>query len=313
MIRNCFCLILCAAALLGHQQMVSAAGTVYNVPPNSLAPLFDGFGYQIPAGVRVNVYAAAPAAYANFFVDGGELYYNTPGVLPPGPSGIDVSGGGYVEFAAGFSDFLQVSAGGVGKVLDGLIPNAVVNNGRLDILGVQQMWLTHLQGNVNLSGGQVQTLDLGDLGFGPPTTQPAILNQTGGALGGDFFRVYNGGVANISGGSFGPASSLGSTAYVGSGGIVNLIVASMEIDGTPFSGLSPEIAVELTDRNVNVTGVLASGDPFAFRVGTDFDFGTLVMEPGGKLTVTLAIPEPATALLMGILTAGAVLGRRRRG
>lgn len=258
----------------------------------------------------MNVYAAAPAAYANFFVDGGELYYNTPGVLPPGPSGIEVSGGGYVEFAAGFSDFLQVSAGGVGKVLDGLIPNVVVNDGHLDILGVQQMWLTHLQGTANLSGGNVQVLDLGDPGFGIPIAQSAILNQTGGALGGEFFRVYSGGVANISGGSFGPASSSGSIAAVAAGGVVNLIVASMEIDGTPLSGLSPDAAVELLARNVNVTGVLASGDPFAFRVGTDFDIGTLIMQPGGKLLVTLAIPEPTAVSLVGILTVGAVLGRR---
>jgi hypothetical protein len=305
-------LLLWAIGSLYLQQAATAAGTVYNVPPNSLAPLFDGIYYQVPAGVRVNVTAAAPVASANFNVAGGELYYNAPEVSTPGPFGIGVSNGGYVEFAAGLTDNLYVTAGGSGKVLDGIIPYTLVNDGQLDILGVQHMWLLLLQGNSNLSGGRVQVLDLGDVGAEPPTSGPAILNQTGGVLGEEFFRIYKGGVANISGGSFGPTSSVGSIAAVAAGGVVNLIVASMEIDGTPLSGLSPDATVELLDRNVNVTGVLASGDPFAFRVGTDFDFGTLVMEPGGKLLITLAIPEPTAVSLMGILMIGAVLGRRRR-
>lgn len=311
MTRTSLRVLLCAAAALSLQQVASAAGTVYNVPPNSLAPLFDGNAYRIPTGVRVNVLAAAPVEYSNFYVEGGELYYNTPGVSFPGPHGIGVSAGGYVEFADGFSENLQVTTGGVGKVLGGVVPNALVNAGQLDILGVQQMWLIHLQGNVNLSGGHVQILDLGDFGYGVPITQPAILNQTGGAIGEQFFRVFDGGVANISGGSFGPASSTGSIAVVGSGGVVNLIVASMEVDGMPLSGLSPDVAIELTDREVNLTGMLANGDPFDLRVTTNFNVGTLIVESGGKLMVTLAVPEPTT-LLLAVACATAVSLRGRQ-
>ncbi len=301
-------LMLCAAAL-GLQQIASAAGTVYNVPPNNLAPLFDGVYYEVPAGVRVNVLGSAPVTYANFNVEGGELYYDTPGDTFSGPQGFAVSNGGYVEFTDGFSANLQVTAGGAGKVLGGVVPNVIVNEGQLDILGVQQMWLTHVQGSVNLSGGQVQILDLGDYGFGVPVTHPAILNQSGGDLGAQFFRVFDGGVANISGGSFGPASSPGSITVVGAGGVINLIVASMQIDGVPLSGLTPNVATELLDRDVNLTGLLSNGDPFAFRVTSDFDVGMLIVEPGGKLVVTPAVPEP-TALML--VMAGAAIAPLRR-
>jgi hypothetical protein len=310
MTRTSLLTLLCVAAALGFQRFASAAGTVYNVPPNSLAPLYDGNAYRLPEGVRVNVLAAEPVAYSNFYVEGGELYYDTPGGSFLGPHGIGVSGGGSIEFHDGFSENLQITAGGVGKVLGGFIPNALVNEGHLDILGVEYMWLTHLQGSVNLSAGQVPILDLGEFGFGVPITQPAILNQTGGVLGEDFFRVFDGGVANISGGSFGPASSSGSIAVVGSGGVVNLIVASMEVDGMPLSGLSPDVATELTDRDVDVSGLLASGDPFAFRITTDFNVGTLIVEPGGQLMITLAIPEPTTLVIA--VTCATVASLRRR-
>jgi hypothetical protein len=192
---------------------------------------------------------------------------------------------------------------------------ATVNEGQLDIEGVAGLFLINLQGEANLFGGQVNTFDLGYDGLnGPPpqSAAPAILNQMGGELGEHFFRVHDGGIANISGGQFGPLLWEYSTSVVRDGGVVNLFVKSFEVDGMPLSGLLNGTAVELFDRDVQVSGLLANGDPFDFQLTSAVDNGVLAVEPGGKLLVTLAIPEPTAVSLVGILTVGAILGRRRR-
>ena len=69
----------------------------------------------------------------------------------------------------------------------------------------------------------------------------------------------------------------------------------------------------------DITGATAASDPNVslYLIPTSADLGLTIFTGGGNVTPTLtfnvaALPEPATASLMGILGASALLRRRRR-
>jgi len=100
-------------------------------------------------------------------------------------------------------------------------------------------------------------------------------------------------VANISGGSFGENFGANSDSEV------NLFGREFQIDGVELADFltGPDLeaflagqAVTITDRNVTLSGVFASGELFSFDLNLDVSDTSDFFCPEGTLTVTFVEP-----------------------
>lgn len=169
-------------------------------------------------------------------------------------------------------------------------------------------------GTVNISGG---FLSSGAEVFG------GTVNLTGGEFLGTELKSWSGSTINISAGTSGPRISAesGSTVNITGGSItsgfgalagstVNLFGSSFFLNGVRLTNLSFTEAFTITDRNVQLTGTLADGSPFAFMLNSSrSSFNEPIFETGATLTLTL-VPTPGSVLLFA--AASMFAARRRR-
>ena len=134
---------------------------------------------------------------------------------------------------------------------------------------------------VNVSGGDIgANFSVGDFG--------GNVDVTANLAGGDFDSIVvgAGAEANLSGGAFGDR-------YTGlNGSETNLFGVSFAIDGTPITDLIPGTPRTINDRNVVLSGVFLSGEPFAFELNDSFVAGEDLFSFGSVVNITLQFGLP---------------------
>ena len=160
---------------------------------------------------------------------------------------------------------------------------------------------------VSLSGGQVDLISLfestaeisdGQLG-NLHVSSGSVADFTGGSLeaNGSFFGILallvdDGGTANVSGGTILGAVSVEEDSQL------NLFVLEASLDGVAID-LSSGDTLEITERNVALSGELSDGSPFSFWLSPSPFFpvvGSDSFAPGSTVTVTLASAGPEIIL-----------------
>ncbi len=244
------------------------------------------FGKGLRAGETLTVSGAGELA-DNFSVVGGTL---------------DIEGGSAgARLGVAYGE-VNVSGGVVGSAF------TAYDGGRVNVSGgvIDENLILYTGGAATITGGTIRTgLLVGDA---------AVANIEGGVVGGMGMlqpgelggaTVANGGTLNIAGGSL--------TGLVAFGGAtVNVFGTSFILDGVELTGLAVGDTIEITDRDVSLSGVLGDGSAFSFELNSssfnpfvDIDF----VNNNATLTVTL-VPAPGA---VGVLAfAGLAAARRRR-
>ena len=154
--------------------------------------------------------------------------------------------------------------------------------------------LESVRSTVNISGGNVGEAFNAFLG--------SEVNISGGFVGG-FFDARAGSEVNISGGAVG----LGFDAFSGSvinirggtietgfhardGSVVNVIGDNFLLDGVPVAGLGPGQVLEIANRDVTLSGVLADGTAFSFDLNSVDNNSDDFFDENATLTVSLESP-----------------------
>jgi hypothetical protein len=177
-------------------------------------------------------------------------------------------------------------------------------------------FLTYRNTIVNISGGTVG--DRFSTGEGSGTSPGATVNLTGGAIG-DGFYVEGFSVANVSGGAIGDRMTLlhGTILNLSGGAIgdhltllndavlnwsggtfggdfiaqynsqVNIFGLEFLLDGVEIPDLVPGVPYPVTERDIELSGVLADGSPFSIPLDRQRGQGRTAIFDGATLTVTL--------------------------
>ena len=154
--------------------------------------------------------------------------------------------------------------------------------------------LESVRSTVNISGGNVGVAFNAFLG--------SEVNISGGVVGG-FFDAWAGSEVNISGGAVG----LGFDAFSGSvinirggtietgfhardGSVVNVIGDNFLLDGVPVAGLGLGQVLEIANRDVTLSGVLADGTAFSFDLNSVDNNSDDFFDENATLAVSLDSP-----------------------
>jgi len=155
----------------------------------------------------------------------------------------------------------------------------------------------------------VVNIGSGTIGIGFDAFDGSVVNISGGFVGSNF-NANPGSEINISGGNIGDFFD----AFAGSE--VNLFGSDFFLNDVSLSDIltfnEPFTILDRGDDLV-LAGLLADGSPFSFDLNFFEVSGDDFFDPNATLTVTLvsAIPEPSSAVLLG-LDGLVLLGRRRR-
>ncbi len=297
---------------------------VINVPPDSVAPLFvsgrpdfEGGDYVIPAGTKLNVNEVptglpADQPFESVLIRGGVVNYKAPdpGTGFMGPDGFGVDSG-ELNFSDGFTGGIQVTSGRAnqsgGYVASGFVREGAAYNISGGTLGM----LESAGGQIVMSGGILDgSVRLGTDPFeGVSTAEPTRFTIVGGEMISGIFIVYPETIVEVKAGfDFGRLDLV----EVWNDAEFGLFGNSFMIDGTPVDGLQPGEPFEVTQRNVTLSGLYQNGTPFSVVLSSDDrpDFGIMSVLPGGRVFITLEIPEPSTAILAVGLIAGLAMRRR---
>ena len=181
-------------------------------------------------------------------------------VIPSG-STVIVSDGGSIGLGVDLSNGILLIEGGTVAEGNQTFPGGFSNfTNEVRITGgrVGAFFQLGSGTTLDLSGGEIESFGIfngstADVFSGTITRFPDILN--GGVAriyGGDvsFLRVFGGGEAHLFGSQF-------------------------AINGQLITGLTPNEAREITNRNVTLSGILSDGSPFSFDLNTNFgDFSS---------------------------------------
>lgn len=189
-------------------------------------------------------------------------------------SEVNITGGslGNHSFALSGS-VVNISGGTLGSrfsALDGSVVN--ISGGNVgDVLGAKRGSV------VNISGGLVGSRFDADTG--------SRVNISGGTVG-SRFSADPGSEVNLSGGALDKSFD----AWPGS--VVNILGSEFSIDGTLLNNMQTGQSVTITDRDVNLSGVLTDGEAFSFDLNPDFDIFNQqgYVSADATLTVTLVAP-----------------------
>ncbi|MEO0514749.1 MAG: PEP-CTERM sorting domain-containing protein [Planctomycetota bacterium] len=259
-----------------------------SLPSNSL--IIDGT-QPVPLGLRAGQTAT--------LVDGGEL----PFFFSVVDSTLNVAGGvigqeisisrGTVNISGGttrgfiFGEQIKVFRGGILNQTAGQVRDAAAyEGGVVNVTGGVSQGVSSLfareGGEVNISGGS--------LTFNP---------------GQNVLLAGEGGVVNIRGGQ------LGDGVHAEAGGTLNLFGLSFAINGVLIEELVLDTAFVVSDRDVELSGVLENGDSFSFSLNSNrIELGTDYFDEGSTLSVTL-VPEPAALPILALATWFAAFRRKR--
>lgn len=258
-----------------------------------------------PSAVFTSVVNAPPTVIANLTNFDSNTQIN---VFDGGQVGVGVR----IGLDADTSTNVELNVSG-GTIDDALTlnagSNATITGGDFG----EGFWVRNFA-SADISGG---TFGTGFRVFGNGT-----LTVTDGAFDDDFDTYFESKV-DIEGGTFGDIQFFGGDVDVSGGefnGIIevyisdpgeslNLIGTSFSIDGTPITGLTPNVPFVISDRDVTLDAVLADGSAFDLDLNTTFTGTDDLIGFGAVITVTL-VPEPNSLALLGL--GGLLLARRRR-
>lgn len=245
--------------------------------PKNLDPLIVASVDTIPLGV---------AEGRTLLVDAGSEV--AEGLLAGWGSNIVVKDGGHVgPGLRAYRARVEVEGGSIGDMVQ-LNPGS-----RMTISGGT------VGNRVSISNDSELTMLSGSIGDHLDATSGSIFNMAGGTLG-SHFEAYSGSVINISGGSV--IGEFGAR----SGSEINLIGREFFLNGERLDELVRGEALNITSRNIWLSGRLLDGSEFSFYLSSfNSFFGRDYFDRNATLTVTL-IPEPSTWLLS--LIAVAALG-----
>lgn len=184
---------------------------------------------------------------------------------------VNISGG---VVAAGHAGELQAYAGSVTNISGGRIGRTLVANG----------------GVVNIVGGEFGNTEFPILGGRLEVNQGGTINITGGSF---VATAVQGGLTvldgtlNVAGGGFLQGKF---DVDVFANGALHLFGTEFFLDGVALAGLTPGDQVEITERDVTLSGLLADGSAFSIDLNSvEEPFGPDFVSPEALLTVTFSL------------------------
>ena len=156
------------------------------------------------------------------------------------------------------------------------------------------------------NAGSEVNINGGDLGNNFTANSGSEVNIGGGSVGFNF-DVFEGSVVNISGGTF------GNTFDAFSGSTVNFSGSEFFIEGVALDTLAIAQAFTITQRDIELSGLLADGEPFSFNLNSNDSISGDFFSPEATVTVTLfsSVPEPSSGALITTVVAIGFIRRRR--
>jgi hypothetical protein len=285
-------------------------GSESNIEVNFFLGSFINSGFKANRGSTVNIFGGD--IRENFIANGGTVH------LHDGVVGDNFTAdAGVVNFYGGtVGQNLQARGSSTVNMRGSSIRNGVtVHSG--STVNISAGWidgaLSVNGGTVNISGG---FLNSGAEIFG------GTVNLTGGEFLGAELKAWSGSTINITAGTSGPRirAEYGSTVNITGGSItsgfgaldgstVNLFGSAFFLNGVRLTNLSFTEAFTITDRNVELSGTLADGSPFALMLNSSRSgFSEPIFQTGATVTLTL-VPAPGSAVL---LAAASMFAARRR-
>ena len=170
---------------------------------------------------------------------------------------------------------LNIDGGNLGSGAGFLQSEVNITGGNVD------NFAAHTGSVVNISGGNVGSFSIANSG--------SVVNISGGSVG-SLFHANTGSAVNISGGT------LPFNFRVLAGSEFNLFGSDFTIDGAPIDGLADGDSLTIVDRGVFLSGLLADGSEFGFRLGVFGFFEDGFFDPEATVTVTLGSPVPEIIL-----------------
>jgi len=168
------------------------------------------------------------------------------------------------RFVADSGSEVNISSGSVGSSFQALNGSLVTISGGT----VNDSLEVNAGSEVNISDGLVSDI-----------VARGAMNISGGTID-SLFQASSGSEITISGGSIDAIAA-------GAGSQVNLIGSEFLVDGQPIDSLVPGEAFTITARSGALTGVLADGQSFSFRLNTGFSLDGN-FSSNAMLTVTLS-------------------------
>ena len=165
---------------------------------------------------------------------------------------------------------LNIDGGEVGIVLESVRSTVNISGGN-----VGQAFNAFLGSEVNISGGVVG-------GFFDARAGSEV-NISGGAVGLGF-DAFSGSVINIRGGA------IETGFHARDGSVVNVIGDNFLLDGVPVAGLGLGQVLEIENRDVTLSGVLADGTAFSFDLNSVDNNSDDFFDENATLTVSLESP-----------------------
>jgi|GEM_PF-3390217 len=169
---------------------------------------------------------------------------------------------------------VNIAGGSVGGGFSAFSSSAVhISDGAVGSLSVSNS-------TANISGGSV-----GDL----LVSNDSTIEMTGGSAGNFFSQIDSGGTLNLAGGTILAGGAVSGTFFsVDNTSAFNLFGTELFINGVPVEGLLEDIPLTITEREGEVSGLLADGSIFSFDL---FSFmptsGGTFIHPDATFTFTL--------------------------
>ena len=325
------CLSLCLALWLGSTSMASAVLINNGLAPPTPANVIDDDTFQAEAVTVRNLGCpaigpcASPTSTTVAIEPGAEtgavdvwdtsVIEYTGGTLNDDltaydSSTVQVSAGGTIfDVDIRGSAFVHISGGGIQNLdlrhqSDGLIDGGSIVNGTVRDDATLMILGGSVGDGLTVVGNGDVTLDGGDLSDFTGTHESATLTVLSGTIGQDGVGAFDDSTMSFHGGEL--DDPFGIAAF--DDALIQIFGGGFLLDGLPV-GFGP-----LPQASGLLTGTLANGDPISIDFyhagaavpvgdwGTGFANGTIVL-----------VPEPTTALLLGVGVVGfATCGRRRR-
>jgi hypothetical protein len=237
-------------------------GSTVNILGGKVGDYFQAYGSEVKiSGGEVGRFSAHPGTTVN--ITGGNLA-SFWSFSPIKQVKVNISDNAVIGY-------LDAYAGSVVRMTGGTV------DGRFGVLNAV----------ATITGGYVR----GDLSLNNNST----LNISGGIVGGNLSTTSSTGTEiSISGGTVEGLLTISSKVKI------NLFGRQFLLDGILLDGLQIGNAVTITDRDVNLSGVLADGTVFNFELNSKQLRGQDYFSPDALLTVTLVVPEPASLALVAL-------------
>ena len=192
---------------------------------------------------------------------------------------VNVRGGTLgARFMAGSGSEVNISSGSVGISLQALSGSLINISGG----NVSDSLEVSAGSEVNISGGTLRDI-----------VARGLMNISGGSIE-RLFQANSGSEITISGGSIDAIAA-------GGGSEVNLIGREFFVNDQELDTLVPGEAFTVTDRDGSITGLLADGQPFSFRLNTGFS-----VDGSFSSNATLTVTLDATVILGDVNRDGVV-------